>query len=78
MGVFAADFIPQFARFGPLCGDSRTPSVEEATVMPKQGAVAAVGAESAGSAAAASIGPANQSRSVWKVFQPKLGLLGAG
>uniref|UniRef100_A0A914HJ73 Uncharacterized protein n=1 Tax=Globodera rostochiensis TaxID=31243 RepID=A0A914HJ73_GLORO len=46
-GIFTADFIPRFARFGPLCGESRTPSVEEATVMPVAGATPGEKAESA-------------------------------
>uniref|UniRef100_A0A915DR00 Uncharacterized protein n=1 Tax=Ditylenchus dipsaci TaxID=166011 RepID=A0A915DR00_9BILA len=37
IGIFSIDYIPRYARFGPLCGDSRIPSMpDEATVMPAE------------------------------------------
>jgi hypothetical protein len=83
LGVFATDFIPRFARFGPLCGESRTPSVDEATVMPASGAIpgerrtSAAVAESAPGAAGqqqekdiAAVSRANQQQPsrIWKVL----------
>ncbi|KAI1731598.1 zinc-finger double domain-containing protein [Ditylenchus destructor] len=43
IGIFSIDYIPRYARFGPLCGDSRTPSMpDEATVMPKEASLPGV------------------------------------
>ncbi|KAI6229068.1 hypothetical protein M3Y99_01166500 [Aphelenchoides fujianensis] len=44
LGVWSAGFIPSGARFGPIRGDSLTPSVHEATVMPAEAAVPLGGA----------------------------------
>uniref|UniRef100_A0A915D029 C2H2-type domain-containing protein n=1 Tax=Ditylenchus dipsaci TaxID=166011 RepID=A0A915D029_9BILA len=64
IGIFSIDYIPRYARFGPLCGDSRIPSMpDETTVMPAEASNATQQQLTAPSQRAGA-----SSSKVWKVF----------
>ncbi|KAH7723669.1 zinc finger protein [Aphelenchoides avenae] len=55
-GVWSIEYIPRGSRFGPLCGEFRTPDPDEATVMPAEAEAATT---PGGAVPAASSIPAN-------------------